>query len=836
MAAVAATFPLSGALPMKTLSTAAAALAGLALAAAAQNRPATTLPPTTFHGDVKTPAPLPVAVVAEPARQRADTTPTSLLASAPTPASRTELPQEMRLPLDFSEVRFAESIDGDLWARGESWKMRFGSDSATLVPFFSSRSPRNFDITFDLLGVTAGGRTLALGSSADVRRSGDAVTLDHGLVDEVYELGLREVEQKFVIESLPAQGDVVVRLGARTELTGASSEAGFTFANDWGRVEYGRATAVDADGRTLALESTLENGEISIRVPAAFAAEAALPLTIDPLITVYGVETLVSLAFSPDSAYNNTGSTVLHCYAVVFSLTDFDVAAWATDRNGNAIANTFWWTDFTGAHWTEPRTAYNGATDRFLICGSVGQPGFRQIQGHVRTANPATYNSAITLYSNPADVGEKFNVDCGGDPYPFLPASFFIVYERVLSATDHDIHGRIVDTDGAAGTLGTYYLDNSTGTLDALPSISKSNRADTWNIVWQRDLPGQARNIFGTRIQWAGGTVAGTYQISTGGQNDSRPSASSSLTGTSRYVVAFDRDFVSDRDVIVHLFDGTTLVQGLNLSANWAPTFFDDQGDVSVDSDGSKFLVAYNELESVGLQYDIYAAELQWNSSGMTLRENRIPVAVTPTSEQEVQVVAAESGNDGQTTTDYTVIFNRGAGPGTGPVNDVYAALVTGSAGGTIGVFCSKSQVACPCSGGVGLGGCPNSVFATGAHMSWTGSARTTNDDLAFQVTGLRPNATCLVFQGNAVIAFPGTLDDGVRCIGGMTRRFAAQVATAGGSLNYPPAFGTPLSLLGSVPYEGGTYYYQTWYRDTAGYCTAGVTNLSDALVVEWTP
>ncbi|MCY3003063.1 MAG: hypothetical protein NTV21_14770 [Planctomycetota bacterium] len=823
---------------MKTLSTAAAALAGLALAASAQTRPAATHPPTLFHGDVKTPAPLPVAEVPEPARQLVDTTPASPLASAPTPASRTELPQEMRLPLDFSEVRFGESIDGELWARGESWKMRFGSDSATFVPFFSSRSPRNFDITFDLLGVTAGSRTLALGSSADVRRSGDAVTLDHGLVDEVYELGLREVEQKFVIESLPAQGDVVVRLAARTELAGASSEAGFTFANDWGRVEYGRATAVDADGRTLALESTLENGGISIRVPAAFAAEAALPLTIDPLITVYGVETLVSLAFSPDSAYNNTGSTVLHCYAVVFSLNDFDVAAWATDRNGNAIANTFWWTDFTSLHWTEPRTAYNGATDRFLICGSVGQPGSRSIQGHVRTANPATFNSAITLYSNPSDAGEKFNVDCGGDPYPVLPANFFIVYERVLNASDHDIHGRIVQVDGSAGTLGTYYLDNSTGTLDAQPTISKSNRADTWNIVWQRDVFGQARHIFGTRIQWAGGTVAATYQISTGGQADSRPSASSSLTGTHRYLVAFDRDFTSDRDIILHLYDGTTLLQTMNLSAAWSPTFFNDQGDVSIDSDGSKFLVAYNELESVGLQYDIYAAELQWNANGMSVRENRIPVAITPTSEQEVQVVAAESGNDNQTSTDYTVIFNRGAGPGTGPVNDVFAALVTGSAGGSTLTFCTRSSVTCPCNFGPGIGGCANSGNASGAHMAVAGNARTTQDTLSFQISGLRPNATCLVFQGTATInsGFGSSLDDGVRCVGGFTRRFSAQLASGAGTTSYPPLFGASISAVGLVPYEGGTFYYQTWYRDTANFCSAGATNLSDAVMVDWTP
>lgn len=173
----------------------------------------------------------------------------------------------------------------------------------------------------------------------------------------------------------------------------------------------------------------------------------------------------------------------------------------------------------------------------------------------------------------------------------------------------------------------------------------------------------------------------------------------------------------------MQLYDGTTLLQTMNLSSVWGPTFFNDQGGAAVDSDGSKFLVAFNELELVGLQYDIYGAELQWNANGMTVRENRIPIAVTPTSEQEAQVIAAESGNDNQTSTDSTVIFNRGNGFGSGPVNDVYAAFVTGSSGGAISTFCTRSQVACPCNFGPGLGGCANSVNAAGAHMAWTGSA-----------------------------------------------------------------------------------------------------------------
>ena len=96
-------------------------------------------------------------------------------------------------------------------------------------------------------------------------------------------------------------------------------------------------------------------GEIRIVVPAEFTATAKLPIVIDPVFTIFGVDINASTsAFSGDSAYDLSGGGVMHCYSVVYSANDYDVAAFATDRWGNVWQGSFGWTDFTSAHWVHP--------------------------------------------------------------------------------------------------------------------------------------------------------------------------------------------------------------------------------------------------------------------------------------------------------------------------------------------------------------------------------------------------------------------------------------------------------------------------------------------------
>lgn len=798
-------------------------------------------PPLAPAPDVATPAQTdwPAAVEAAESRGAAQ----SPIAAPSEPLTAQLVPISGVKGLDFSVVRFADGADGALWARGRTYKARFDEASATVIPYFSPRAPRNFDVRFELDSISAQGVELPLDASARVRRESDVITLDHGPVDEQYLMGVEQLEQRFVLERLPAAGDLHVRLSVATELAGSSSDKGFAFSNEWGQLHYGRATAIDADGRMLQLESTLDGGQIEIVVPASFAASAALPLTIDPVLSIFGVDVNLTNAYTADTSYDLSGGGVLHVYNVYFSANDYDVGSHATDRFGNVWAGSFMWTDFTSAHWVRPRVAHNAAADNFLIAAQVGQPGFRSIWGQVRKIYNTTTPPAPSVMSGP-EVGEKFNVDVGGDPYPSTPSYFCLVYQRSTSATESDIHARLVDTAGAPNnSAGTVLIDNSSGTLDQFPAISKSNNTSTWNIAWQRDQAGQVSRIRCARVGWAGAIAAASFPISNTTLPERRPSVSSSITGTDNYMVACERDFSTDNDIELYALSGATVSTWFNLSGANGAYLFNDQREPSIDSDGAHFLIGFTEFvgNSGGLWYgwDVFASEAQWITSGISVRQHRMALATTGADEGEPQVAAAESSTPGQGTADYTVIYNRGIEPVTaGPTQDVFAALVVGTYGGLIANFCTRNEVTCPCNFGPGLGGCANSSFVSGAHMSAVNASSTTNDQLRFNISGLKPNATALVFQGTGTLnlGFGFPLGDGVRCVGGFITRFVPTPASAAGTLSYPLVGQSPITSQGNVPIMGGFYYYQTWYRDTASFCSAEVTNLSDALMVEWTP
>jgi hypothetical protein len=231
---------------------------------------------------------------------------------------------------------------------------------------------------------------------------------------------------------------------------------------------------------------------------------------------------------------------------------------------------------------------------------------------------------------------------------------------------------------------------------------------------------------------------------------------------------------------------------------------------------------------------------LQWTNDGIQARENHMPVATTSAREASAQMASAESSNPNQQTADYTVIYDRGIGSGAGTSDDVLAALVVGSYGGAISSFCGPSALYCPC--GITISGantaCPNSWYDTGAHLTASGTASTTADTLAFSITSMPGSQTSLVYQGTGVIngGNGATFGDGRRCVGGAVVRFAPHANDASGNSYYPQSGNPSISVMGGVPLMGGTFYYQTWYRDPAVYCFGATTNLSNALAVTWTP
>jgi hypothetical protein len=96
----------------------------------------------------------------------------------------------------------------------------------------------------------------------------------------------------------------------------------------------------------------------------------------------------------------------------------------------------------------------------------------------------------------------------------------------------------------------------------------------------------------------------------------------------------------------------------------------------------------------------------------------------------------------------------------------------------------------------------------------------------------------CLFFQSpNSINGVTGApFGDGVRCAGSPMLRLGLKTASNAGGALYPSGADATLSLKGQIPPAGSTVIYQVWYRNPASFCTSATTNMSNALVVAWTP
>lgn len=169
-------------------------------------------------------------------------------------------------------------------------------------------------------------------------------------------------------------------------------------------------------------------------------------------------------------------------------------------------------------------------------------------------------------------------------------------------------------------------------------------------------------------------------------------------------------------------------------------------------------------------------------------------------------------------------------------VIDVYSV---DRGGGSFPSFCLGDGLLCPCGNdGGGEAGCGHS-FGTGAFLRGFGTASVSADSLVLYATSLPPSTTVLFFQGDAQAAggLGIVFGDGILCAGGTQKRLGARAALLGSAALGAPVAGTAvISVEGLLPPNGGTRYYQAWYRNSADYCTSSVFNFTNAIQVDWQP
>ena len=811
-------------------------------------------------GETKVPRPLPTTR----AVKTAPVLPPKEPASRPVPSSTDRVPA-VRLPKvemppnasharprrDPSKVYFDAPGDGTIWARGASYKASFGKDGASYIPFLGSKAPQDYPISFALQSVGVGGRAIDFAAGVPATRANETIVFDRGAVHETYQLQPEGMEQTFVFDSLPAGGDLVVRVAVETELAGLDTADGLRFSNELGAVGYGKALAYDAGGRTTSATTQLDGTSIEIRVPAEFLAAATLPVTIDPVVSTFGVATSTSDEFSTDVAYSGASGVYAAVWEEAFSVTDHDVWFAEFTTSGAFIGASLEAIDSSSDYWAQPRIAENEISSNFMTVAQVGISPGRIIRGRI-TASASPYGQSVQFDVSTGTSGtDEINPDVGGDAALTAPTYYMVTWEDMFATGDHDIYARTVDPSGALQPL--IQVDFSSAE-DNLPTISKCDGRppfDTqrWTIAWERTFSASDHDIWGAQYLWDGSLVNASFPIDASTNDDHLPQPSSLLdgsSGTRDYLVVYQETIGGSNDIVAGIHNETALVTSANISALEDQGFqSEDQIQPAVDSDGNAYTIAYSEQFNGGSDYDLYLASVARNGSVLQVAERHASVDATSAISSRPQITSTYSGGGGQ------YRFMSVWTDASGGTDDVEGALYDA---GTFASFCFPnpgnfydSAHACPCSNSPSIAGrgCNNSANTGGAQLTSSGTASLTSgfDTVTFTSAGERPTALSVFVQGTTPLFAGVVAGQGVRCVGGALKRLykrnaSGGVVTAGFSVGDPPVHVRSASLGDPIP-AGSARYYFVYYRDPTvlGGCPPASTfNCTQAGSLIWYP
>ncbi len=523
---------------------------------------------------------------------------------------------------DFiTTVQFQEPGDGRVWARGRDYRASFGADGLSFLPVFGPRSPRELPVDFRVRRATVGGTGLRVGVE-EVGRSGGSVVLSHGGFDEVYHLDLDGLEQTFVFDTLPGVGDVVIELGVTTELAPTLQGDGLAFVHpSLGHVTYGDAFALDATGARLPIARTWTGDGIELRVPAAFIAEAVLPLTIDPRVTAW----VSASGFADDQRPDLCWDGRFNQYWVVWQ--EYTSAAnadcWATSFNNAGVQGSFFAIETTNDDWRTPKVAFHYGSSRLLVVADEDVNGVGAVKGQlVDCATRTLVGGELTLSAGSQD---RRDVDVGGDTRDTLTGSHFcVVWTKVFSATDRDIEYRVIDWDGAPVT-NIVVLDSSVedtfGTTISQSQGRHDSTQDEWTVAWIRDLDLDGYgSVEARRIAWNGATnlTSGNFVVDPS-TDCRRPSVSSRLDNYATLFASYPRVSVLAYEVRTtngpHRIVARAVADGVAYAANELSAVMEDVDPTLERSLGSvvagrrTFYVTYSEAyfgNPTGTDRDVY--------------------------------------------------------------------------------------------------------------------------------------------------------------------------------------------------------------------------------------
>ena len=500
--------------------------------------------------------------------------------------------------------------DGSVWARGVGWKAHF-QDSAVEFRALTAagRAPRC--ARFRLDSVFVGSSRLEFDSAAVPIQEGQRITYDRGSLAEVYDLLPNGIEQSFVFSSLPAGGDVAIRIAVETSLCGRETGAGLSFeSNGENSVRYGDTRIVDAAGRRLVQKSRLDGSDIVLRVPRAFLASASFPLVVDPLISILSVDAGVDICSHPDVAFDASTSHWLVAYEQAAG-NEGDIISRRYDINGVLLEEVA--VDISGDDTVTPSVANNSTSNQFLIVWTK-LPGFlgltQKIRGRTRAAASTSQGAIFNVTTTSAN--EKFP-RVGGSPNAG-DSKYLVVWQSSFYTDGGDIHARTVSTSAALGPV----LDIQTDTGFSFdPAVTKScGPGGIWGIAYSNSpLLGGEIPVKLAFVSKNGSLIATELDADLSGNH--RVGFQAEIAGDGRVFAAIWSEPLVSNSVMIGSFFAfqSGLLSGLAGTRNL--TAFEPGANATlnhasggIETDGLRFTYCYFEQRANSSDNDVFAATI----------------------------------------------------------------------------------------------------------------------------------------------------------------------------------------------------------------------------------
>lgn len=455
----------------------------------------------------------------------------------------------------------ADPVGGEygIWAAGEKYKVSFHGDM-TFVPYLGADYPYNQPLTWRTTSVRIGGEELLGAGEVPVRSHGNLeYRYRYGSFSEVYDVGVAGLEQSFVIDRPTGSGDLIVEGALTTRLHGepvADRHQPIRFFDDEQReiLTYGKAFAIDANGRKAEMTSTLDGSVMRLRLDARWLAEATFPVTVDPIVTPVLIDWGTARE-SVDICRDDTANDRMYTFIRAASATDKDVYAriveddYSTGTYVFSDINTSWSHQQTRVAAADSPQKYAVVYDRSFTTGTSA------IRYHIHDSGDLTPSTTVNFLSWTSTI-QDWRADVGGTLLGGLGDEFMIVYQRdagtsLANTANSEIWAVTIDITAATPVQGTPFAIPPWGTGTSLdmerPSINKQAAPTSntvWAVVWQEywnnhPNPPDDWDACGRLIDANGSVSAGSW-VTLLESNQNRHQLGPVVAGSSgRYCVAF---------------------------------------------------------------------------------------------------------------------------------------------------------------------------------------------------------------------------------------------------------------------------------------------------------